>query len=133
MGISSGAAEVHDTANATFDFLHLGYVIAELGLQFPKPFTLLIDNQAAEAFARNSAQRSKLKHIDCRQEWVQILRDKNIITPKHLPTEFNLLGYKCEYLTFCPNFILAKNRIRRFANEQCASREPISCETTPVA
>lgn len=88
--ISSGAAEVYGTANATFDFLHLGYVIEELGLEFPKPFTLLIDNAAAEAFARNSAQRSKLKHIDCRQEWVQMLRDKNIVSPQHVSSELNI-------------------------------------------
>ena len=30
--VFSGAAEVYGTANATFDFLHLGYVIEELGL-----------------------------------------------------------------------------------------------------
>ena len=34
-------------------------------------------------------------------------------------TNINLLGYKCGNLTFGPNFILAKNGIRRFANEKC--------------
>ena len=63
--ISSGASETYGTANATFDFLHMGYVIEELGLKFPKPFTLLIDNKAAEAFARSYSQRSKVKYMDC--------------------------------------------------------------------
>ena len=46
------------------------------------------------------------------------------LSHKMLIRYVNLLGYKCGNLTFCPNFILAKNRISRFVNEQCASRGP---------
>ena len=38
--VSSGAAEVYAAANATFEFLHLSYVVDELGIDFPVPFTL---------------------------------------------------------------------------------------------
>ena len=37
-------------------------------------------------FANATAQRSKLKHIDCRQEWVKALRCKTV----HIPTKDNL-------------------------------------------
>ena len=37
----------------------------------------------------NSVKKSKLKHIDCRQEWVKVLRDKDIVTPVHVHTDLN--------------------------------------------
>ena len=49
-----------------------------------------MDNEAARIFTNASAQKTKLKHIDCRQEWVQALRNKNIIQPAHVPTDDNL-------------------------------------------
>ena len=59
-------------------------------MESPFPFTLELDNEAARIFADASAQRSKLKHIDCRQEWVKILRDKAVCTPVHIPTKDDL-------------------------------------------
>ena len=41
-------------------------------------------------FMRNTAAKTKLKHIDCRQEWVRTLRDKDICLPQHVDTELNL-------------------------------------------
>ena len=34
--------------------------------------------------------RSRMKHIDCAQEWVRILRDKQICLPSHVNTDDNL-------------------------------------------
>ena len=89
--VSSGAAEVYAAANATFEFLHLSYVVDEIGnIPFPKPLTLEMDNTTAECFVNNTAFKSKLKHIDVRQQWVKTLRDKSIIIPKHVNTNDNL-------------------------------------------
>ena len=52
-----------------------------MGMTFPFPFTLEMDNDAARIFCIGSAHKTKLKHIDCRQEWVRKLRDRNIMTP----------------------------------------------------
>ena len=60
-----------------------------MGLDFPFPFTLEMDNSVAEIFCKGSAQKTKLKHIDCRQSWVQTLRDRNIMTPKYVPSKGN--------------------------------------------
>ena len=65
-------------------------LIREMGIKFPKPFTLQVDNDAARAFAEDTVVRTKLKHIDTRQEWVQILRNKNICNPVHVSTADNL-------------------------------------------
>ena len=83
-------------SNACCDAMQLSYIVDELRLPFPMPFTLEIDNAAALAFAKHTAFKSKLKHIDCRQEWVKTLRDHNICKPVHVPTDLNLadLGTK---------------------------------------
>ena len=88
--ISSTAVEIFGAGNATFDIMGLSYIVEEMGMVFPYPFTLEMDNEGARIFTENSAQRSKLKHIDCRQEWVKTLRDRNICIPVHIPTEDNL-------------------------------------------
>ena len=84
--MSSGSVEVYAAGNATLDIMALSYVVEEMGMDFPYPFVLEMDNDAAKVFAQASAQRTKLKHIDCRQEWVKTLRDRDICTPVHVPT-----------------------------------------------
>ena len=74
--------------NATMDIMSVSYPTEELGMEFPYPFTLEVDNDTARIFANATAQRSKLKHIDCRQEWVKTLRNKNVCV--HIPTKDNL-------------------------------------------
>ena len=88
--ISSGAAEVYAAGNATFEFLHLSYTADEMNINFPKPIIMQVDNKAAIAFSDNSAFKTKLKHIDVRQKWVQTLRDKDIIDTKYVRSEDNL-------------------------------------------
>jgi hypothetical protein len=98
--ISSGAAEVYAAANATFEFLHLSYIVSEMhNIDFPKPITLEMDNSTAECFANNSAFKSRLKHIDTRQHWVKVLRDKNILIPQHIDTKDNLADFFTKVLS----------------------------------
>ena len=87
---NSGAVEVYATANATYDIFDLCYLYQEAGMPFPVPFVLLMDNTTAEAFCNRTVQRSKLKYIDCRQEWCLMIRDKNIMVPEHVATLSNL-------------------------------------------
>ena len=88
--MSSGAAEIYAAGNATLEILGQSYVIEEMGIPFPYPFTLQMDNSAAKIFCEGTAQKTKLKHIDCRQEWVQTLRDKSIMVPAYVPSEENV-------------------------------------------
>ena len=88
--ISSGAAETYCAANATFEMLYLSYVVDEMGMDFPKPIPLQLDNTTAEAFANNTASKTKMKHIDARQHWVRILRDKTILICVHVDTKNNI-------------------------------------------
>ena len=88
--VSSAAAEIYGAANATYDFLHLTYVAEEAGIEVKLPIILQGDNSAAESFINNSSARTKLKHIDCRQEWVRMLRNKEVLLPIHVSSADNL-------------------------------------------
>ena len=61
-----------------------------MGLPFPKRIIVQVDSETARSFSNNSCKKSKLKHIDCRQEWVQVLRDKDILKCVHIPRTENL-------------------------------------------
>ena len=88
--ISSAASEIYAAGNATMETLGLSYVVDEMGISFPKPFTLEIDNNAAITFAFGNALKTKLKHIDSRQHWVRTLRDRQLLTVRHIPSKENL-------------------------------------------
>lgn len=88
--VSSAAAEIYAAANATYDFLHISYVAEEAGILVQLPIIMQIDNTACEAFINHTAFRTKLKHIDCRQEWVRLIRDKEVLLPTHVDSADNL-------------------------------------------
>jgi len=70
----------------------LSYVCSESGIQFPRTFVLQVDNAAAQAFASQTTYsgRSRLRHVDARQEWVQALRDSKLVKAVHVDTTENL-------------------------------------------
>ena len=116
--ISSSAAEVYCAANATFDILHLSYIVEEMGMTFKLPALLRMDNAAAEVFTNNSANKTRLKHIDCRQEWVKMLRNKALIKPVHVPSEDNLADIFTKIL---PRTVFANLRDRMMHKKPAAA------------
>ena len=66
--IPSGAAEIYAAANATYNILALSYSADEMGISFPVPVDLQMYNSTAEVFVNDTAYKTKLKHIDVRQE-----------------------------------------------------------------
>ena len=49
-----------------------------------------VDNSTAIAFSEHSNKRTKLRHINCQQLWVQALRDKNLCRLVKVGTDDNL-------------------------------------------
>ena len=86
-----------------------------MGIKFTLPFTLQMDNKAAEAFTNNTTLKTKLKHIDVRQEWVRTLRNKNIIKPIHVDTKDSLADLFTK--------ILPKNDFIRMRNKMMYRRQ----------
>ena len=87
---SSSAVEIYAAGNATQELMGLSYISDEMNIPFPKPFILEMDNAAAKIFCDGSASKTRLKHIDARQEWIQTLRNKDIVKAQHVPTDQNL-------------------------------------------
>ena len=52
-----------------------------------------VDNTTAKAFASGTVKRSRLKHVDMRQEWVQLLQNKSILKVEYLKTSLNLADF----------------------------------------
>ena len=78
--------------------------------KFKLPAVLMMDNAAAEVFTNNTANKTRLKHIDCRQEWVKMLRNKALIRPVHVPSEDNLADIFTKILSRTV-FINLRNRM----------------------
>jgi len=87
--MSSAAAEVYAASVALVEFLHLTYVLEEMGLGCVSPIELEVDNSTAIAFAEGG-KRSKMRHIDCRQKWVEALRDHALVKLIKVGTDDNL-------------------------------------------
>ena len=85
-------AEIYSLALFTHGILSLSYAVEEAGFKFPKPAVVQVDNQAAIALSRqaDTGGRSKLRHIDLRQEWVHLLRESGLVTCVHVSTVSNL-------------------------------------------
>ena len=112
---SSTAVEIYGVGNATQNILGYSYVIEEMGIDFPFPFQLEMDNRAAKIFCQGSALKTKLKHIDCRQHWVKTLRDKRIMDPVWIPTKDNLADLFTKILPL-QEFIRLRDQILRPAS-----------------
>ena len=88
--VSSAAAEIYAASVALSEVLHLSYICDEIGDPMDLPVRIQVDNAAAIAFASDRVRRSKLKHIDVRQEWVQALRDHSVCKLEKVDTKDNL-------------------------------------------
>ena len=77
--VSSAASETYTTFIMLNKFLHLAYITDELGLEMLALIHLECDNATAILFSKGTTHRSKLRHIDAHQAWVEALRDETII------------------------------------------------------
>ena len=91
--MSSGAAEIYAASVALTEVLHLSYIVEEMGDRIAFPLELKVDNTTAIAFSKGNVRRSKLKHIDVRQQWVEWLRDKDLVNLTHVDTKLNLADF----------------------------------------
>ena len=75
------------------EVLHLSYIVEEMGDSMGLPLEIKVDNTTAIAFSKGNVRRSKLKHIDVRQSWVEWLRDKSLVNLSHVESKLNLAGF----------------------------------------
>ena len=120
--VSSAAAEIYAAGTATMDLLGLSYVASEAGIPFPNVITLQVDNAACEAYANQTrySGRSRLRHIDARQCWVQCLRDSRLVRTTHVPSAENLSDWLTKPLKLAV-FLPMRARMMHFARVPVAS------------
>ena len=88
-----GEAEVMAYTNGVTDFMQLSYIASELNIEFPAPMTIQTDSTVAIAFSSNTMLKTKMKHIDVRQNWIRIIRDLSVAQPMHCRSEANIADY----------------------------------------
>jgi len=88
--VSSAASEIYAASVALSEFLHLSYVSDEMGWPMELPMEIQVDNAAAIAFGGGNTRRSKLRHIDVRQQWVTQLRNAEVCRLIKVDTKANL-------------------------------------------
>ena len=109
--LSSAAAEIYAAGIAAYEILYVSYICREAGIPYPEgPIPLLIDNTTCIAFAKNSVSRSKLKHIDCAQQWVLTLRDSKLLKPTYVHTDSQLADLGTKILS-APRFQLLRDQL----------------------
>ena len=96
--MSFGAAEIYAASVTLTEVMHLSYLMEEMGHDMALPYTIRVDNTAAIAFSKGNVRRSKLKHIDARQQWVQYLRDKELCRLEYVNTKENLADFYTKIL-----------------------------------
>ena len=96
--MSSGAAEIYAASVALTEVMHLAYIVEEMGGSMPLPYDLRVDNTTAIAFSKGNVRRSKLKHIDVRQQWVEWLRDRSLVKLEYVNTKLNLADFYTKIL-----------------------------------
>ena len=82
----------------------------ELGIDFPTPITISVDNMTTVVYTNSTVKCSKIRHIDAHQDWVQAMQDSNIcklwkvhtlengsdlLTKIHGPDQFRGLCSRC--------------------------------------
>ena len=87
--VSVAAVEIYAASVALSEIMHLSYIVSEMGSEIKLPFDLRVDNTTAISFADGNVRRSKLKHIDVRQQWVEWLRDKGLVKLSHVKSSVN--------------------------------------------
>ena len=92
---------------------YLSYVSDEMGVPIRLPFKLQVDNSTCLAFGQDQIQRSKLRHIDCRQEWVLALRDAKVVQMEWVESEHNFADLFTKILE-AETFIRLRDQIMAF-------------------
>jgi hypothetical protein len=76
--LSSGEAELFAASEAVKSGLHHSYVLQEM-FQVPEaPVTIWVDASAAIGFANDTACKSKMKYLDQRLNWVQLIKNRGL-------------------------------------------------------
>ena len=75
---SSAESEVYAAADSSKLALHLMYVCEEMQIPIEDAVPIQVDAGAAMGFIHNTATVGRMKHIDLRESWIDIMRSKKL-------------------------------------------------------
>ena len=96
---SSAESEVYAAADAAKIAKHLMYVCQETDIPHPEKVVICIDAGAAMGFIQNTGTIGRMKHIDLRQGWLDMLRCRNELDWHRIPGEQNPADFFTKVLT----------------------------------
>ena len=115
---SSGAAEIFAFSEALKDSRLLVWRAEDLGKSFKYPITIKEDNAAAVSFQQSTTPSSKLRGVyNCRDKWVQELKDINIVKAEKVPTSLNA----ADMFTKCHQW----HSMKKLLDLLCCLHEPV--------
>ena len=130
--VSSAAAEIYAASVALSEMCYLSYISDEMGMAIGLPFVLQVDNSTCLAFSKDQVQRSKLRHIDCRQEWVLALRDANVVRLEWVESASNFADLFTKILE-ADTFLRLRDQLMVFRPIPTAASACVADETTARA
>ena len=74
---SSCEAEVYALADFGKSVIHTQHICDEVEIAIPMPSIIHVDAEAAIAYVRRTGGGGKMKHIDIRHSWVDLMRDRS--------------------------------------------------------
>ena len=108
--VSSAAVQIYAGSVGLSQGIWRSYVSDELGISFPAPVSMGVDNATAGAYGNGTVKRSKIRHIDARQDWVGAMRgssacklwkvdtkdnESDLLTKTHEADQFERLRDRC--------------------------------------
>ena len=97
--LSPAEAEIYALSEGARDARQVHWVADEMGVTVPSgPLVVHVDNKQVESFCGETCARSKLRGcFDLREQWVEDLRNINILKVKWVDTKENLADFftKC--------------------------------------
>ena len=91
VSLSTAEAEYISAVHAAKSAAWLRVLLQELNIISDEPIDLRVDNQSAIALINlDDSVNERLKHIEVRYHWIRNAVRKGIISPSHIPSEFNI-------------------------------------------
>ena len=115
--VSSVVVKIYAGGVGLSQGLWLLYTNEELGISFPTPVAIGVDNATTVAYANGTVKRSKIRHMDAWQDWVSAMCDSstcklwkvdtkenesNLLARIHEADQFERLRGRCMVLQAMP-------------------------------
>ena len=112
LALSSGESELYAASDTAKEALRVKYIGEEINIKIPACLTLNVDSTAAQGFIDSTDKCTKIKMIDMREEWVELLRNRTLLQTAKVPGPENEADFFTKILPE-PAFRAAEDRMMK--------------------